>query len=237
MTRKIFISLLLGGILGAVFFSNSFCMADVALNLTSPTDREIDVAVDSYFQWNPGPASVVKYVLDIAQFTQSEDNIPTTICLGDVCSFGFLDLTVGNINYLSEYAWKITAYNAAGNPVASSPEYSFKTEQAPEGPRPNGGGPNGGGPNGNGGSGVLLNPLKAKDLEGAIDSLINILFILAMAIGPLLVIYAAFIMLTAGGDATKVNKAKQILLWTFIAIAIVLLAKGLPAAVKGILGG
>jgi len=83
----------------------------------------------------------------------------------------------------------------------------------------------------------LVNPLKANTLEEAINALINFLFFLAMVIAPILIIYAAFLLLTASGDVAKVNKAKTIILWTLVAVAIILLAKGLPSAVKGIFGG
>ena len=83
----------------------------------------------------------------------------------------------------------------------------------------------------------LVNPLKANTLEEAINALINFLSFLAMVIAPILIIYAAFLLLTASGDVAKVNKAKTIILWTLVAVAIILLAKGLPSAVKGIFGG
>jgi len=94
---------------------------------------------------------------------------------------------------------------------------------------------------GNGGNGwfpiELKNPLAAKTLEEAIDALINFFFYLAFALAPLMIIYAAFLILTAGGRAEQINKGKTIILWTLIAIAIVLLAKGLPLVIKGAMGG
>jgi len=179
-----------------------------------------------------------KYVLDIDQFTQSEDNIPLSVCSGGTCFFAFLDLTVGNINYLSAYTWRVTAYDAAGNPIGSSIEdYTFTTERVPEAPSPPPGGePNGGVPGGGFIPG-LTNPLTADTLEEALNSLINFFFALAMILVPLMIVFAAFLMLTSAGDPTKVNKAKQIILWTVVALAIVLFAKGLPAVIKAALGG
>ncbi len=98
--------------------------------------------------------------------------------------------------------------------------------------------PGGGGNQPGGGSPVgLINPLQARTLQEAIDALINFLFYLAMAVAPILIVYAGFLILTAGGDATKITKAKQIILWTLIAVAIILFAKGFPALIKGALGG
>lgn len=47
--------------------------------------------------------------------------------------------------------------------------------------------------------------------------------------------YAAFLYLTAGGDAEKVDKAKKQLYYAIIAIVIAVLAEGVPALIKNIL--
>ena len=96
----------------------------------------------------------------------------------------------------------------------------------------------------NGGNGVnggsvidLINPLAADTLEDAINAFINFLFYLAMAAAPILIIYAGFLLLTAGGDPAKITRARQIITWTLVAVAIILFAKGLPALIKGAFGG
>ncbi len=230
MTKNNFIKYLIIviGILTLSFSLTNFCLAS-PLQLILPGNGDSDVPVDSYFQWD-SVSTAVKYILDIDQFTQSEDNILPSVCSGGVCSFGFLDLTIGNINYLTAYTWRVTAYNAAGDNIDSSPTFSFTTEQDPS--------PHNGNGNGGGGAPIsLINPLKCKTLECAFDALFNFLFFLAMALGPLLIIYAAFLMLTAAGNVERVNKGKTIILWTLIAIAIILLAKGIPSIMKGAFGG
>jgi len=212
-------------ILGSVFVFPATCLAS-PLTLYSPASGEGDVPVDGYFQWQDVGAA--KYVLDIDQFTQSEDNIPPSVCSGGACSFAFLDLTVGNINYLSSYTWRVIAYNALGTPIDSSSEYTFSTESMPA-PPSNGNGGNGGGP--------LTNPLDAETLQEALNNFLNFLFFLAMALAPILIIYAAYLILASGGDSTKISRGRQIILWTLIAVAIVLFAKGLPALIKGAFGG
>lgn len=83
----------------------------------------------------------------------------------------------------------------------------------------------------------LTNPLQAGTLQEAVDAFIKFLFYLAMAVAPILIVYAGFLILTAGGDATKIKKARQIILWTLVAVAVILFAKGFPALIKGALGG
>jgi hypothetical protein len=231
LKKNLFLS---AAILGFSFLSVDFCWAS-PLNLISPANGASDIEVDGYFQWSSGPAGTVKYVLDMPdQFTQSEDNIPPSVCSGGVCSFAFLDLSVGNINYLSAYVWRVTAYNIQGQPIDSSPDYTFTTGQPPA-PPPDGDGDGDGG--GDGSPIGLLNPLQCPTLACAIDAFINFLFLLAMAVAPILIVYAGFLILTAGGDATKIKKARQIILWTLVAVAVILFAKGFPALIKGALGG
>jgi len=83
----------------------------------------------------------------------------------------------------------------------------------------------------------LKNPLNQDTLWGAINALIDFFIVLAFAIVPILIIYSAFLMLFAGGDAVKINKGKSIILWALIALAVILFAKGLPSVIKGAFGG
>lgn len=287
MSKKFFRNFLIIGIFGLTLFLANFCLAaplelkwpsdgatDVSKGCTVPLGKpadwddpddpdEIPEGQECYFRWQEVEGAA-KYVLDIDQFTQSEDNIlPADFCLGEICSFGFLNLTVGTITYLTPYCWNITAYDAKGDNIAASEVWCFTTEPAPKPSCPyecsaeaECGSRGGECVDGNyapcpsdtpccckiedgGGDGIpiLINPLKAKTLEEAINALINFLFFLAMAIAPILIIYAAFLLLTAHGDPKQISKAKTIIFWTVIALAIVLLAKGLPSVIKGVLGG
>ena len=259
--KKLFRNILILGLL----FGASFVLASPLLDLEHPDNGASDVPVDDYFQWEEVGATV-KYVLDIDQFTQSEDNILPSVCVDGTCYFAFLDLTVGNIDYLTAYSWRVTAYDADGDPIDSSGEWAFTTEMAPLPPCPyeciteeECGGKGGecvdGGyvpcapetpcccqvevdGNGNGWIPIeLKNPLKAETLEEAIEALINFLFYLVMVVAPLMIIYAAFLMLTAAGATEQINKGKTIIFWTLMALVIVLLAKGLPSLIKGAMGG
>lgn len=97
--------------------------------------------------------------------------------------------------------------------------------------------PDGGNGDNNGVSVGLLNPLEADNLIDALKILTNLLFVLAMVLAPILIIYAAILIITAAGDATKISKARQIILWTLVAVAIILFAKGFPSVIKGAFGG
>jgi len=134
------------------------------------------------------------------------------------------------------YQWYVVG---CGDPdcavSAASPLCSFITEAIAPPPDGDGDGDEDGG--GDGSPIGLLNPLQCQTLACAIDAFINFLFLLAMAVAPILIVYASFLILTAGGDATKIKKARQIILWTLVAVAIILFAKGFPGVIKGALGG
>jgi len=84
---------------------------------------------------------------------------------------------------------------------------------------------------------TLKNPLEQDNIWDAIDAVLNFLILIAFVIAPILIIYSAFLMIFATGDAAKINKAKSIITWTLVALAIILFAKGLPLVIKEAMGG
>lgn len=83
----------------------------------------------------------------------------------------------------------------------------------------------------------IENPLEAESFEDLIDSLINFIFWISIAIAPLMIIIAGFYWLTAAGDPDRVKTALNIIKWTVIGFAIILFAKGLVAIISHVLGG
>ncbi len=80
------------------------------------------------------------------------------------------------------------------------------------------------------------NPLKAKTLTDLIDGIINFIFTIALAITPIMVIAGGFMFITGGGDPAKITQGKQLLLWTVVGLIVILLAKGLVAVLRSVLG-
>jgi magnesium-transporting ATPase (P-type) len=81
----------------------------------------------------------------------------------------------------------------------------------------------------------ICNPLTATSFEAMVDKVINFFFTLSLALVPLIIIIGAFYILTAGGDPKKVATGREIIVYSLIAFAIILLAKGLVAMIKNIL--
>ena len=135
----------------------------------------------------------------------------------------------------TEYEWRIMA-------VATNPDYNseyaeiftFTTNDeeyidTPEDEIPGGGeGDNtilnifGGGEDGEG----------IKNIQEAADALMEFLVLTGFAVGPILIIYAAYLLLTKQGQPEAVTQAKKIILWTIISLSIMLFAKGIPSVVK-----
>lgn len=84
---------------------------------------------------------------------------------------------------------------------------------------------------------TIPNPLNATTFQELIDSIISFIFYIGLALAPLMIIIAAFYLLTAGGDPKRVETAKSIIMYTVIGLAIILLAKGLVAVIQQVLGG
>ena len=83
---------------------------------------------------------------------------------------------------------------------------------------------------------TIENPLKYNKFEDLVNALINFIFVIGIAVAPIMVLIAGFNLLTAGGDPKKVDTAKKILLYTAIGLAIILMAKGLIGMLNQILG-
>ena len=76
---------------------------------------------------------------------------------------------------------------------------------------------------------TIDNPLKADTFAKLIDAIINIIFMLAIAIAPIMFIVAGFYFVTAAGEPEKINMAKKMILWTLIGLLVVMSAKGIIA--------
>jgi len=79
----------------------------------------------------------------------------------------------------------------------------------------------------------LTSPFEGiESVQEATDAFMEFLVVTGFAIGPILIIYAAFLMLTKQGNPVAIAQAKSIILWTLISLSIMLLAKGIPSVVK-----
>jgi len=80
------------------------------------------------------------------------------------------------------------------------------------------------------------NPLEYETFGELIDAIIDFIFYVAVVVAPLMAIIGAFYLLTAGGDPKKIGTGKNIIIYTLIGLAIVMLARGLIAMIESIIG-
>ncbi len=241
MAKKI---LTIIGILNILFFPVAFCFATI----TAPTNPSHEVAELSY-----------EYIAINFSWDKVEGTTPPVThyhllywCITPGCSTGngvwlpqppgsggVSKLFVGGFEFDTDYRWQVGACESmsSGDCVYTS-EQPFTTDHQPPPPETTDGdnGENGETPDGENG-GTFLNPIGAQSLEEAINNIFNFFVYLVFVLAPIMIIYAAFLILTSAGKAEQLNKGKTIILWSLVAIAIVLLAKGLPSLIRTLVGG
>ena len=80
------------------------------------------------------------------------------------------------------------------------------------------------------------NPLEYETFGELIDAIIKFIFNIAVVVVPLMIIIGAFYLITAGGDPKKIGTGKNIIVYTLIGLAIIMLARGLLAMIESIIG-
>ena len=83
---------------------------------------------------------------------------------------------------------------------------------------------------------VIENPLAAKSFEELAGNISWFLFRVGMVLAPLMLVVAGLMYVTSAGSPTRVQTAQRIALYTVIGLAIILLASGLIAVLKSIIG-
>jgi len=83
----------------------------------------------------------------------------------------------------------------------------------------------------------IPNPLAIDSISELINRVINFLFTISLALFPLLVLIGAIMRMTAGGKAEQIKKSNNIILWSAIGFAVLLLSKAILSIIKGTLLG
>lgn len=82
---------------------------------------------------------------------------------------------------------------------------------------------------------TIPNPVPWDTFEELIGRLIEWIINMALVVAPLIIVFAGFSYATAGGDPSKIEKAKTMLLYAAVGMAVVLLAKSLVDSLKKII--
>lgn len=84
---------------------------------------------------------------------------------------------------------------------------------------------------------TISNPLGAGTIPELIDKIADWLLGIGLIISTIIVIWAAFLFMTSGGNAEKVTTARKTLLYAIIGITVLLLAKGVTSIIESFLSG
>lgn len=81
--------------------------------------------------------------------------------------------------------------------------------------------------------GGLQNPIGIDSFSGLLDAIATWLFDIGIVLAPLMFVIGGIMLATAYGNATKVQNAKNLMLYTAIGIIVIILAKSLVEVLKG----
>ena len=82
----------------------------------------------------------------------------------------------------------------------------------------------------------LENPLGTNKFEDLVERAIDWLIMISAPILVIVIIWGAFLMMTAGGNENKYTQGKKTITYAVIGFAVILLARGLIIVVKEFLG-
>lgn len=85
------------------------------------------------------------------------------------------------------------------------------------------------------GAWAIKNPLKWKTIGELINAVIDFIFYLAIAVAPVMIIIGGFMFVTAAGNKEQVTKAKKLMLYALIGLAIVYLSRMILGAIQSLL--
>ncbi len=82
----------------------------------------------------------------------------------------------------------------------------------------------------------ICNPLTTEKFTDVVDRILNILFFVALAVAPVMILVAGFKFLTGGGNPETLKGARQMLVWTGVGFGIILLSKGIVIILRSVIG-
>lgn len=84
---------------------------------------------------------------------------------------------------------------------------------------------------------TIPNPIQADTIAELIKDIADLIFWVAIAVVPLMVIISGIMFIFAGGDPNKISQARNLLFWAGIGLAILLLARAISSVVETFIEG
>ena len=156
---------------------------------------------------------------DSTQLTWSTTDAVRCEASGDWFGSKELSGTYDATNLGSDRAYSLTCYNAAGGYTVAVVNVTV----APEVIEPTSGI-------------VFLNPLENDDINAILNSLRNLIWIIAVGLAAIMIIISGIIILTSMDDRERLNKGKNMLKWTLVGLAIALSSSFIIGLLNELLG-
>jgi len=84
---------------------------------------------------------------------------------------------------------------------------------------------------------TIDNPLTSDSITGLVDKIATWLLEIGLMVSTIIIIWAAVVFMTSGGNAERVTTARKTLWYAILGIVILLLAKGVTSIVNNFLSG
>lgn len=89
---------------------------------------------------------------------------------------------------------------------------------------------------GSGDAGEIVNPMPFSNLSEFLIAVSGQLYLVAIPIVTIMILYGAFLILTAGGDPGRFERGKKAILYAVIGFVVVLVAGGIPTIIQEFAG-
>ncbi|MCR4328033.1 MAG: hypothetical protein NUV53_00765 [Patescibacteria group bacterium] len=84
--------------------------------------------------------------------------------------------------------------------------------------------------------GITIAANKEQVIDNILCPIIDYAFVIIMILSVLMVLYAAFLYVTAGSEDEKFSKAHKVLIYAAVGIVVALLARGFPYVIASLFG-
>ncbi len=81
----------------------------------------------------------------------------------------------------------------------------------------------------------IQNPISATSFDQLAEAIIDWVAAIGISISVVVIIYAGFLFMTAGGVEDKITRARKTLIWALVGLAILIMGRNFIALVRSIL--
>jgi len=82
----------------------------------------------------------------------------------------------------------------------------------------------------------IPNPIEHESLEDLIHAIVSFIRNVALALAPIIFIFAGLKYYFAGGSPEKAKEATNLIKWALIGLVIILIANGITAVIRDVMG-